>query len=112
MVGSRTGQGMTTLDAVTWEAGYPSERDNTLIKIDVEGAELEVLSGASSWLRPRNLFVIEIHQPSFLRPIVNLFASHHLRLKQINQQPLPIFGGEWRETDNCWLVSDLDEFQI
>jgi len=108
-VGNSTGPGMTKLDAVEWQVGDGSERDDTLIKIDVEGTELEVLSGARSWFRPRNLFVIEVHQASFLKPIGDFFASHHLRLRQINQQPLPFLGREWRDADNCWLVSELDE---
>ena len=105
-VGRSVGPGVTTLDAVKWQLGDRSQRDGTLIKIDVEGAELEVLDGSSSWLRPGNLFVIEVHQASFLKRILGLFADHDLPLKQINQHPLPLLGGEWRETDNCWLVSE------
>ena len=108
-VGNRSGPDMTTLDAAEWQTEHTSERDDTLIKIDVEGAEMEVLRGARSWFRPRNLFVIEVHQASFLKPIGDLFASHNLRLRQINQRPLLVFGRERREVDNCWLVSELDQ---
>jgi hypothetical protein len=51
----------------TW--GAPYSRDHTLVKIDVEGAEMDVLEGAMSWLNPTNYFVIEVHQESFLDSI-------------------------------------------
>jgi hypothetical protein len=37
-----------------------------LIKIDVEGAEVDVIEGASHWLNPRNYFLIEVHQEKYL----------------------------------------------
>src|SRR5262249_36121053 len=74
-VGSELGPGNTTLDAVRCRLGDPENRTHTLVKIDVEGAELEVLKGAMSWLNPSNYFVIEAHQESFLKTIVQLFAA-------------------------------------
>jgi hypothetical protein len=85
----------------------PQERNNTLIKIDVEGAEEEVLAGASSWLRPDNYFLIEVHKPEFLLTIPRLFATHGLVLDQINQRPLKLIGRELRDEQNWWLVSRL-----
>lgn len=102
LVGGRQGPGMTTLDAVA-----VAERDNTLIKIDVEGAEIDVLSGARAWLRPTNLFLIEVHKAEYVDPLSRLFDSHGLRLIRIEQRPLPFVGGEQRAADNRWLVSDL-----
>ena len=103
-VGSET----STLDAVRWLTGYAESRTETLIKIDVEGAELEVLSGTSSWLNSSNYFVIEVHKESFLGSITRLFKSHNLRLSRIDQQPLPLLGREKRAETNWWLVSDLN----
>lgn len=83
----------------------PLDRDNTLIKIDVEGAEEEVLAGAASWLRRSNYFLIEVHKPEFLESIPHLFANHGLLLDQVNQRPLKLIGRELRDEQNWWLVS-------
>ena len=109
MVGGGVRAGTTTLDAVRWRIGDPNDRTHTLLKIDVEGAELEVLSGALSWLNSSNRFLIEVHEESFLERIARLFASRDLRLTKINQRPLPFVGREMRAETNWWLVSDLDQ---
>lgn len=83
------------------------DRQNTLIKIDVEGAEEDVLAGASSWLRETNYFLIEVHKEHFLQTIPRLFQSHGLSLDQINQRPLKLLGRETRDEQNWWLVSRL-----
>jgi hypothetical protein len=102
LVGSAVGDGMTTLDAVP-----ATDRCNTLIKIDVEGAEVDVVEGAQSWMDTSNLFVIEVHKEEYLRRLQRMFAKRGLRLIQVNQRALPILGRERREESNCWLVSDL-----
>ena len=100
-VGALDTSGFRTLDSL------PNGRDNALIKIDVEGAEEDVLTGASSWLRPSNYFLIEVHKPEFLVSIPRLFASRGLVLDQINQRPLKLIGRELRDEQNWWLVSRL-----
>jgi Methyltransferase FkbM domain len=102
MVGEHEDANTTTLDALA-----VADRDNTLIKIDVEGGELAVIAGARSWLRPSNLFLIEVHESSYIEPLMKTFASHGLTLRQIDQRPLPILGREQRDVDNRWLVSQL-----
>ena len=104
MVGRQTGPGATTLDALT----IP-DRTNTLIKIDVEGGELEVIAGGLSWVADTNLFVIEVHQAQYLTEIVAIFRERGHALVQVDQRPLPILGGDTREAANWWLVSDLDQ---
>jgi hypothetical protein len=78
-----------------------------LVKIDVEGAEVEVVEGVRSWLKPSNMFVIEVHQERFLDPLPDLFAERGLRLVQVDQRPLALLGREAREEKNWWLVSDI-----
>lgn len=102
MVGREVATGMTCLDALE-----TADRRDTLIKIDVEGAEIDVIAGAQSWLEPSNLFVIEVHKEEFLAPLKGQFAARGLKLVQVNQQPLPILGREERDVGNWWLVSDL-----
>ena len=97
---------LDTADSKTLDS-LPHDRTNTLIKIDVEGAEEEVLAGAATWLRQSNYFLIEVHKPEFLSTIPRLFASHSLHLDQINQRPLKLIGRELRDEQNWWLVSRL-----
>ena len=97
--------GVTTLDSVKWERGNQLARCDTLIKIDVEGAEFEVLRGAQSWMNASNYFVIEVHQQPYLEQISRLFADHRLHLIRIDQRPLPLLGRETRSNENWWLVS-------
>jgi hypothetical protein len=106
-VGGKVAAGETTLDAVRLRIGDPGTRAGTLVKIDVEGAELDVLHGAESWLNPTNFFLIEVHQHSFLKRICTLFATRGLRLTRVDQQPLPLLGREMRSEENWWLVSEI-----
>ena len=102
LVGREVGEGMTTLDALR-----ANDRKNTLIKIDVEGAELDVIAGAQSWMNASNLFVIEVHKEAYLGELKRMFSERGLKLVQVNQRPLPLLGREEREETNWWLVSDL-----
>ncbi len=85
-----------------------ADRSNTLIKIDVEGAEEAVIAGAASWLLPGNLFVSEVHRAEFIERLQATFRSRGLALDLVEQQPLPILGREERDADNWWLVSRLE----
>jgi hypothetical protein len=107
MVSGAEKPGVTTLDSVKWERGNESARSETLIKIDVEGAELEVLRGAQSWMNASNYFIIEVHEEPYLEQISRLFTEHQLRLNRIDQRPLPMLGREMRSKENWWLVSHL-----
>ncbi len=85
---------------------YPGSQ-RTLVKIDVEGAEIDVIAGAESWVRPDNFFLIEVHQEAFLDKLRDTFARRGVRLIQVDQKPLPILGREQRDSANWWLVSSL-----
>lgn len=106
-VGVSVSSEMTTMNEIARQRGDPKFLENTLIKMDVEGAEIDVIAGASDWLVPTNYFLIEVHEEAFLRGITKTFADRGLKLKQINQQPLPILGYEVRSRANWWLVSEL-----
>ena len=106
-VGKALKPGMTTLDAVRWNVGDPTDKTKTLVKIDVEGAELDVIEGGRSWLHPSNLFVIEVHEERFVESFCALFAEQGLRLVQVNQRTLFLLGRETRDVKNRWLVSAL-----
>jgi len=99
-VGASSGGEMFALDDLGG-----ADRARTLIKLDVEGAEEEVIAGAHTWLRPEHRFVIEVHRREFIERLQHVFAAHGLRLRLIEQQPLPLLGREERSLDNWWLVS-------
>jgi len=98
--GARIATGMTTLDALE-----VADRRRTLIKIDVEGAEAEVIAGARSWMDPSNLFVIEVHAAPLLTEITRAFEGRGLSLVRIDQRPIAWLGRDERSVDNWWLVS-------
>jgi len=102
LVGREVREGMTTLDATP-----TTDRRDTLVKIDVEGAEVDVVEGARSWMDKSNLFVIEVHREAYLPELKQIFAERGHRLAQINQRPLALLGRETRDKNNWWLVSDL-----
>lgn len=109
LVGAEVRSGVTTLNNVRWKNGNQAARTNTLIKIDVEGAEEEVLAGAGSWLNPTNCFLIEVHEKPFLESIVRLFSEQGLPLDRVDQRPLKFIGREVRDEQNWWLVSRLEQ---
>lgn len=106
-VGSAPDAQTTTLDELWNDARHPSGARKALIKIDVEGAEFDLLQAATKWMTPGHLFVIEVHRDELLGKIRALFARQQLPLWQIDQRPLPLLGRERREMENRWLVSAL-----
>jgi hypothetical protein len=95
--------GFVTLDSL----GKPNQRTNTLVKIDVEGAEVDVVEGGRQWMDVSNFFVIEVHEERFLSQLKGIFAEQGHTLVQINQKQVPLLGREVRDLNNWWLVSDL-----
>lgn len=103
MVGKNAHDGMATLDSLPI-----TDRTNTLVKIDVEGAEVDVIEGAQLWLHSSNLFVIEVHEEPFLDGLRKTFGEQGLHLLKVDQRPLRFLGRELREENNWWLVSDIN----
>jgi methyltransferase FkbM-like protein len=89
-VGRELKPGMITLDSLRSAVDDSRDKVRTLVKIDVEGAEVDVIEGGRSWLQPSNLFVIEVHQERFLDLLRDLFAERGLRLVQVDQRPLSL----------------------
>jgi hypothetical protein len=107
LVGRESRPGMITLDSLRAAVDDPNNKVSTLVKIDVEGAEVEVIEGGRSWLQRSNYFVIEVHQHELVRQLRDIFAEKGLKLVQLNQQRVRVIGGELRERESLWLVSDL-----
>jgi FkbM family methyltransferase len=71
----------TTLDAIWETAGHP---DVSLVKIDVEGGELEVLKGANSLLSAQHpLILVEAHETRS-GPVASMLADHGYRLQLVD----------------------------
>ncbi len=66
-----------TLDNLLWQVAID---EVNWIKVDVEGAELEVLKGAVGILsRSRDIALfVEVHSPDLVRPILQLCESYKL----------------------------------
>ncbi len=79
----------------------------TLIKIDVEGAEIDVLESGGHWLNPRNLFLVEVHAEPLIPAVIEILAAHGVSLEMVEQKPHWLLGRERRSPDNRWLVSSL-----
>lgn len=95
--------GFVTLDSL----GKSGAQTDALVKIDVEGAEVDVVEGGRKWMHPSNCFVIEVHEERFLSQLKQIFAAQGHSLMQVDQRPVPLLGREERELNNWWLVSDL-----
>ena len=97
-----------TGDSITLDSLDVADYSRTLIKIDVEGAEAEVIAGATRWMNPSNYFLIEVHAAPLLTRLLDTFAARGLTLDRVDQQPLWWLGREQRDADNWWLLSRLD----
>lgn len=104
-IGSSDVPGQLTLAAVLRRHGMSDGR--TLIKIDVEGAELDVLDGAEAAIKPGNLFLIEVHRAADVPVIAERFESLGSKLVHVKQRPLWLLGPEMRDAANSWLVSQI-----
>lgn len=104
MVGCQAGPGIVTLDMI---GARIAAAKAPLIKIDVEGAEIDVLKGAGSCLSSRAMLLIEVHHNSFLDEIPRMLAATVGPLDRVDQVELPLLGREQRDVANWWLLSRL-----
>lgn len=105
LVGNADSDEMLRLDSL-WDSHGKAARP--LIKIDVEGAEIDVLDGAAKWIHPSTLFLIEVHERDYIEKIQKMLEGRAAPLELVLQKPLPILGREMRSVDNWWLVTKLD----
>jgi hypothetical protein len=94
-----------TLDRYVADHDIPVESLRSMIKIDVEGAEMKVLEGASRLIRPANRFLIEVHSASLLEETLLFFDRHSHPVSVVRQRPLPLLKREQRDIENYWVVS-------
>lgn len=104
LVGSSNSSEMVTLDSFAVGA---SAAVCPLIKIDVEGAEMDVLEGAARWLSPRSMLLIEVHREEFLTEIPRRLHNAVGPLDRVDQNALPLLGREHRDAATWWPLSRL-----
>jgi len=77
----------------------------SLIKVDVEDAEVDVLSGAGQLLEAPHQWVVEVHGDSLLQPVLQHFAVAGRKTEVIQPQPHWMMGREQRTIRTCWAVT-------
>jgi FkbM family methyltransferase len=100
---------MITLD------GFVQERQvwPDLIKVDVEGAEEEVLLGAGEMIKQcKPTFIIELHNPTQDIKVAALLRQHGYDIQRVNPQahlagqpaflPIPDLNKAWPNPDGVW----------
>ena len=77
-----------------------------LIKVDVEGAEVDVLVGAQHLLEdPQHDWLIEIHGQSLIPQVSRFFVELNRPFLIKDLVALPIIGAEMRSIPTYWLVT-------
>ena len=95
----------TTLDQVAKDYGNKLQ-GNGLVKIDIEGAECDALSGASSLLKDDNVdWLIEIHGRERIPTVASYFSARDRPFVIKELKPLPFLGKEQRTIETFWLVT-------
>jgi hypothetical protein len=89
-----------TIDAIVARDGVPTP---DLLKIDVEGAEADVLRGAQRVLQSRPHLIIETHGATVERECVDILAPFGYRPVVVTQRR---WLRERRAPDNRWLVAE------
>jgi hypothetical protein len=100
---------IVTLDAFSARRGLSPDEGCTLIKVDVEGFEMNVLRGAQQWIRPGTLFLVEVHSEALLHEVTAFFSERKHAIKVVAPRSIRLFGTERRSLSTCWVVSDLEK---
>jgi hypothetical protein len=79
----------------------------SLIKVDVEGGEIEVLKGATSLLQEPHHWVVEVHGDHLLEPVLDFFAKAKRVVDVRPLQPHWLLGPESRTIKTSWVTTRL-----
>lgn len=108
LVGDHSDESMITLNQVL--SDRPKMKDKkSLIKVDVEGAEVEVLKGAESLLNsPNNHWVVEVHGDHLLKPVLSFFDDAQREVQVLELKPHWLFGSENRTIKTSWVITSVE----
>lgn len=76
-----------------------------LVKVDVEGAEVEVLKAVGPLLAEPHAWVVEIHGDHLIEPVSDVFRKAGRAFDIIDPRPHWLFGPEMRTLKTSWLVT-------
>ncbi len=77
----------------------------SLIKVDVEGAEIEVLHGARLLLEHPHQWVVEVHGDQLLDPVLRVFSMVNRAVEVVPLKPHWLLGPETRVIPTCWVTT-------
>lgn len=103
-VGNQLTNNCTTLNKAYQDR--PQLQDKiSLIKVDVEGAELDVLQESNLLLAKPNHWVVEVHGDHLLDPVLNIFAEAQREVTVHSLKPHWLFGEEQRIIKTSWVTT-------
>jgi hypothetical protein len=104
-VGAEESDTTTTLDNM-WEKYKNQANGAGLIKIDIEGDEVNALKGATNLLKDlRHDWLIEIHGDELIPRVASFFVDMNRPFLIKELTDLPIIGKETRSIKTTWLVT-------
>lgn len=106
-VGDISNQSTTTLDQ-TYQEHPALDHKPSLIKVDVEGGEVEVLKGGTTLLKKPHHWVVEVHGDHLLEPVLDFFAKANRPVDVHPPQPHWLLGPECRTIKTSWVTTRLD----
>jgi len=104
-VGKTDDERTVTLDHA-YESHIHDPTKSGLIKVDIEGAEVDALTGANELLKQRRHdWLIEIHGKELIPQVAKFFVENNRPFLILDLPPLPILGAEQRTVYTTWLVT-------
>lgn len=97
---------------ITLEQAYQErkslQKKLSLIKVDVEGAEIEVLEGSKSLLKEPHHWVVEVHGDHLIQPVQNCFIKAGRKINIHELKPHWLLGSESRTIKTSWITTTLE----
>ena len=103
-MGNQLTDNCTTLNQAYQERPHLQNKVS-LIKVDVEGAELDVLQEASLLLEKPHHWVVEVHGDHLLQPVLDIFAEAKREVTVHSLKPHWLLGEEQRIIKTSWVTT-------
>lgn len=103
-VGANSDNQTITLNQAYQERPFLHDKPS-LIKVDVEGAEIEVLRGANLLLQEPHHWVVEVHGDHLLEPVIEFFTEAKRPVNVYSPQPHWLLGAEARSIKTSWVTT-------